>query len=130
ISGCCSRGRASAPSRSGSSGRHGRSGRRHGSGGSPTLSCAGSRAVGLGARKDEPSGLCVRPAPMRWFRIRRGGAAVSKDEFDAVEELEDDEADEAEVEVEEDASPLDAKADAEADYYAAHADEVEEPVDS
>ena len=30
--------------------------------------------TGTNGRKDEPSGLCVRPVPMRWFRIQPGGA--------------------------------------------------------
>src|SRR5579871_2650754 len=66
---------------------------------------------------------------MRSFRIQRGGDTVGEDEFEGAEEFED-EAESDEAESDDGVAPLDAEADAEADYYAAQTDEAEEPVDT
>ncbi|HTR32484.1 MAG TPA: sigma-70 family RNA polymerase sigma factor, partial [Gaiellaceae bacterium] len=85
--------------------------------------------MGPAARKDEPTGLYVRPVLVRWFRIRPGGCRVSAQEFEQGEEFDEEPALVATEPDEEEDTPLDAEADAEADYYAAQ-EPLEEPVDA
>src|SRR3954454_22988366 len=79
----------------------------------------------------------VRPVLLREFRIQfqgtlghRGGR-VSKNQIDVEERDLDEEVEVEPVEAaaDEEITPLDAAEDAEADFYAAQAEEVEEPAD-